>query len=76
MGDILGANHFLRGHREERARFYWSRSFAIIMKVRPPPFRQPGKRSSAGRATPLLVHLERRVSGEFEEPGNLDRSAW
>ena len=65
-GDVLRANHFFRGHREERAGFHrgvvgdeHERAAADA--------REAGDRASRGRAAPFFVHFVGGVDAQFEE---------
>ncbi len=65
-GDVLRANHFLRGHGEKRAGFHG----CIIgdnHEGAPANFGKSGDRPRARRAAPFLVHFERRVDSQFKK---------
>ena len=65
-GDILRADHFLRGHGEKRAGFY-GRIIRDDHKRAAAHFCEPGDGSCGWRAAPFLVHFERGVDSQFEE---------
>ena len=72
-GDILRANHFLRGHRKERAGFH-RRIVGDNHECPAANFRQARDGARARGAAPLLIHLERCVNSQFEKlPSGIDQ---
>ena len=65
-GDVLRADHFLGGHREERAGFHGG-IIGDQHERAPAHFREAGNGSGARRATPVLVHFIRGINSEFEK---------
>ena len=65
-GDVLRADHFLRGHREKSARF----DRGVVGDDHHQPAgnaREAGDRSRGGRAAPFLVHFVGGVDAQLEE---------
>ena len=64
--DVLRANHFFRGHREESAGLH-CRVVGDDHEQPPAHLRQARDRAGRGCAAPLLVHAERGVEAQFKE---------
>ena len=65
-GNILRANHFFRGEREERSGFH-RRVVGDDHHEAPADSREAGDRARGRRAAPLFVHFVRGVNSQLEK---------
>ena len=65
-GDVLRANHFLRGHREERAGLHRG-VVGDDHHAAPGDVAEAGNGAGGGRAAPFLVHFVGGVEAQLEE---------